>query len=132
MNCGKEKDTLEHTLWECEVNRESKKELEDKWKHKYDIKKLPNCLRLCGLVPRQEKIDEAFADIANMTSNEEENPPQRGSEDEESVDSEGFIMVAGDSSPCYFRGQLSRLRSLPQRRLGALVAKTLFMIASRN
>ena len=58
---------------------------------------LPNVTKLCGIATDDGELNKFFAKLA-FEEDEEKWPPQAHSSDEESVDSEGFIQVAGDGA----------------------------------
>ena len=103
LACEREKDdTLEHGPWGCMHPRvaERRKELIEKYGAKA-LDELPKCVRICGIIPDDQQLDEKFAEIALGETEEEtrtERPPMPEESDEMSEDSEGFLMVAGDGA----------------------------------
>ena len=95
-------DTLEHALWGCQNERivARRKELVERFGAKA-IDDLPKCVKLCGIIPDERKLDDAFAEIALGEREDEmdtERPPNMEDSDKMSEDSEGYLIVAGDGA----------------------------------
>ncbi|CAK0822563.1 unnamed protein product [Prorocentrum cordatum] len=66
----------------------------------FDFNSLPEATKIAGLILDDPRLDGFFAEIATPQSHElhEARPPDLDSQDELSVDSEGFAIVAGDGA----------------------------------
>ena len=97
--CLQVPETPEHALWQCGKFSSSRRWFFEKYPD-LDINTLPIATKMTGIILDDSRLDQYFAEVATPDANElrESDPPAADSQDELSVDSEGFAIVAGDGS----------------------------------
>ena len=94
--CGECPDDEPRHIWKCSATKECRKDILKEYSEEY-IDNLPNVVAICGWALDDGRLNEHFQKLA-LEEEEEARPPQIDSEDEMSVNSDGFIKVAGDGA----------------------------------
>ena len=96
-HCGKANETVEHIWWECEEWKQIRQRHTSEY-GKAQLDGLPNCTRLCGIMPTSEGVEQELRKV-RAEERDEEYPPQREEgecEDELYID--GKLVVASDGA----------------------------------